>query len=131
MFDFSWFGTTGSGSSCGTTPPSSMLTYRNNIFYLLGNSRVSPYCDFPHDHNIYYRPRDRAIRGWALLGANAALGVGDPIADPKFVNLEGRDFHLQPDSPAIHAGVSLGYTTDNDDKPVPTTSPDIGAYQHE
>jgi len=131
MFDFSWFGTTGSGSSCGTGQPSSMLTYRNNIFYLLGNSRVSPYCDFPHDHNIYYRPRDRAIRGWALLGVNAALGVGDQIADPKFVNLEGGDFHLQPDSPALHAGVSLGYTKDNDDKPVPATSPDIGAYQHQ
>ena len=130
MLDFSWFGTTGSGSSCGTGKPSSMLTYRNNIFYLTGNMRVSPYCDFPHDHNIYWRPRDRAIRGWALLGANAELGVGDQVADPKFVNMAGGDFHLQPDSPAIGRGVALGYTKDADDKPVPASSPDIGAYQH-
>jgi Chondroitinase B len=130
MFDFSWFGTVGSGSSCGTNKPSSMLTYRNNIFFLGGNFKVSPYCDFPHDHNIYYRPRDRAIRGWAILGANAELGVGDQIADPKFVNMAVGDLHLQADSPAIRVGVNLGYAKDVEDTPVPATSPDIGAYQH-
>jgi hypothetical protein len=131
MFDFSWFGTTGIGKSYGTRDPSSILTYRNNIFYLRGNDRVSPYGDFPHDHNIYWRPRDRAMRGWALLGADAELGVGDKIADPKLVNLAEGDFHLQPDSPAIGAGVALGYKTDVEGKPVPATSPDIGAYQHQ
>jgi hypothetical protein len=131
MFDFSWFGTTGIGKSYGTRDPSSILTYSNNIFYLRGNDRVSPYGDFPHDHNIYWRPRDRAMRGWALLGADAELGVGDKIADPKFVNVAEGDFHLQPDSPAIGAGVALGYKTDVEGKPVPATSPDIGAYQHQ
>jgi hypothetical protein len=71
------------------------------------------------------------MRGWALLGADAELGVGDKIADPKFVNLAEGDFHLQPDSPAIGAGVALGYKTDVEGKPVPATSPDIGAYQHQ
>lgn len=125
MLDFSWFGT------CGTGQPSSMLTYRNNIFFLGENYKVSPHCDFPHDHNIYYRPRDRAIRGWAMLGANAALGVGDQITDPNFVNMAEGNFHLQPDSPAIRAGINLGYTKDNEDKSVPVSSPDIGAYQHQ
>lgn len=110
-------------------PP--VLVYRNNIFYLGGSYKVSPHADFPHDHNIYYRPRDKAIRGWAILGANAGLGPGDEIADPKFVNMAEGDFHLQPDSPAIRAGVNLGYTKDNEDKLVPPTSPDIGAYQHQ
>lgn len=143
MFDFSWFSSygdmstgrmlpisIGSGSACGTKKTSSILTYRNNIFFLGDNFKVSPYCDFPHDHNVYYRPRDRAIRGWAILGANAELGVGDQIADPKFVNMAEGDFHLQPDSPAIRTGVNLGYAKDNDERPVPANSPDIGAYQH-
>ena len=131
MFDFSWFGTTGIGKSYGTRDPASILTYRNNIFYLLGNDRVSPYGDFPHDHNIYWRPRDKAMRGWALLGADAELGEGDRIADPKFVNLAEGDFRLQPDSPAIGAGVALGYSEDVDGNPVPADSRDIGAYQYQ
>ncbi|HVN19520.1 MAG TPA: chondroitinase-B domain-containing protein [Dongiaceae bacterium] len=131
VFDLNWFAPDiGPGSPCGTRRTSEILTYRNNIFYLGENYPVSPYCDFPHDHNIYYRPRDRAIRGWAILGANAELGEGDRIADPKFVNMAGGDFHLQPDSPAIRAGVNLGYSKDIEDNPVPASSPDIGAYQH-
>ena len=130
MLDFSWFAG-GSGSACGTRPTRTILSYRNNIFYLGNNYKVSPYCDFPHDHNIYWRPRDRAIRGWAMLGANAELGEGDQIVDPKFVSMGQRDFHLQADSPAIRAGVALGYTKDGDDKPVPAKTPDIGAYQHQ
>ena len=131
VFDLNWFARDiGPGSACGTRKTSEILTYRNNIFYLGDNFPVSPYCNFPHDHNVYYRPRDRVIRGWAILGANAELGEGDQIVDPKFVNMAQGDYHLQPDSPAIRAGVSLGYTKDNDDKPVPASSSDIGAYQH-
>jgi hypothetical protein len=40
------------------------------------------------------------------------------------------DFHLQADSPAIGAGVNLGYAKDIEDTPAPASSPDIGAYQH-
>jgi len=120
----------GTGSGCGARNPAHVLTYRNNIFYLGGNFMVSPYCKFPHDHNVYYRPRDRAIRGWAILGADAELGAGDRIADPEFVNLSGGDYHLKADSPAIHAGVNLGYTKDVEGNPVPASEPDAGAYEH-
>jgi len=130
IFDFSWFGTKGL-LTFGGRPASSILTYRNNIIFLGSSTQVSPYCDFPHDHNIYWRPRDETTRGWAILGANAELGEGDQITDPKFVNRRADDFHLQPDSPAIGAGVALGYKTDVEGKPVPATSPDIGAYQHQ
>ena len=144
IFDLSWFGSYENvsmgrttfgpiyiGSGCGARKPSSVLTYRNNIFYLGGNIMASPYCDFPHDHNVYYRPLDHPIRAWAILGANAELGEGDKIADPKFVNVNEEDFRLQPDSPAIHAGAALGYTKDVAGKPVPSTSPDSGAYQYD
>ena len=84
VFDLNWFAPDiGPGSPCGTRKTSEILTYRNNIFYLGGNFPVSPYCDFPHDHNVYYRPRDRAMRGWAILGANAELGVGGSDCGPK------------------------------------------------
>ena len=131
MFDFSWFGTTGIGKSYGTRDPASILTYRNNIFWLQGNDKVSPYGDFPHDHNMYWRPRDKVKRGWAILGADAELGEGDLIADPLFVDRRAGDFRLQADSPAIGAGIALGYTEDVDGNPVPADSPDMGAYQHQ
>lgn len=131
MIDLSWFGTTGIGRPFGTRDLTSILTYRNNIFFLLDRNRVSPYGDFPHDHNIYWRSHDKAIRAWALLGADAELGVGDQIADPKFVDRAGGDFRLQPNSPAIGAGISLGYSEDVDGNPVPANAPDIGAYQYQ
>lgn len=131
MFDFSWFGTTGIGKSYGTKDPASILTYRNNIFWLQGNDKVSPYGDFPHDHNIYWRPRDKVKRAWAILGADAEMGEGDQIVDPMFVNRREGDFRLQADSPAIGAGVALGYTEDIDGNPVPANAPTIGAYQRQ
>lgn len=130
MLDFSWF-SGGTGLACGTRQTSSILRYRNNIFLLGENYKVSPYCDFPHDHNIYWRPRDRAIRGWAILGANADLGPGDQIADPKFINGKEGDFHLHSESPAIGAGVPLGYTDDMEGRTLPAGAPDVGAYQRE
>jgi hypothetical protein len=51
--------------------------------------------------------------------------------DPLFVNLGGGDYHLQFGSPAIDAGVNLGYTVDYDGVSVPQGSlPDIGAYEY-
>lgn len=50
-------------------------------------------------------------------------------ADPKFVNLGALDFHLQPGSPAIHTGASIGPTPDLDGSTRPQSAPDIGAFQ--
>lgn len=143
VFDLSWFTSygnmasghmipvfVGSGSGCGARDPGKVLRYENNIFYLGGNYMVSPYCDFPHDHNVYYRPEDRVDRAWAILGADAEPGTGDEIANPEFVNVGQEDFHLRPGSPAIHAGVKLGFSRDADGRPVPANSPDAGAFQH-
>jgi hypothetical protein len=49
-------------------------------------------------------------------------------SNPLFVSTSIPDFHLQPSSPAIGAGVAVGLTTDYIGLPL-KTPPDIGAYQ--
>jgi len=52
------------------------------------------------------------------------------FADPLFINTENNDFHLQSSSPAINAGIDLGYPLDFDAHTVPTgISSDIGAFE--
>lgn len=107
-------------------PPSAdWLSFRNNVFSVpaakvLRGSYTFAAFDFPHDHNIYFGQPDP-------LGY--PLGAGDVIADPKFVNFPG-DLRLKPSSPAIDAGVNLGYTRDLLWNRVPTgRAPDAGAYE--
>jgi parallel beta-helix repeat protein len=51
--------------------------------------------------------------------------------DPLFINAPNGDFHLQPNSPCIDAGVDMGFTQDFEGNPVPRGSaPDIGAYEY-
>ena len=51
--------------------------------------------------------------------------------DPLFINPLSNDFHLQPASPAIDAGINVGLTEDYDGVSVPQGSaPDIGAYEY-
>jgi len=50
--------------------------------------------------------------------------------DPKWVDPSHGDFHLQFGSPAIDAGVDLGFSSDIDNNPIPAgQGPDIGAYE--
>jgi hypothetical protein len=86
---------------------------------------MQPWVDnsrFTHENNIYY-----FIEG---NGPNFELGLGEIVADPLFVDLDGQDLHLQPESPAIDAGGDLGYTLDFDDQTIPQGDGfDIGAYE--
>ena len=53
-------------------------------------------------------------------------------SDPLFVSTVTPDFSLQPTSPAINAGVSVGLTTDYAGNVVPRESgPDIGAFEYQ
>jgi hypothetical protein len=85
--------------------------------FLLNNS------SFMHDYNLYY------LGGGTKLGYT--LNHVEIIADPLFVDRVAGDFHLMPNSPAIDAGVNLGYVRDFEGNPVPPgVSPDIGAIEY-
>jgi hypothetical protein len=61
----------------------------------------------------------------AYPAANGHTVKGDPL----FVSTSIPDFHLQPTSPAINAGVNVGLTTDYAGNPV-HNPPSIGAYEY-
>ncbi len=105
--------------SSGVT--AAQLLFRNNIVY--SSINVANYGSFTHTNNIYY-----LING-ASLGYS--LGPGEQLANPLFANMGGGDYHLQAGSPAIDAGLNLGYPLDFDGKAVPQgAAPDIGAYEY-
>jgi len=104
----------------GTVAPSA-VTFRNNIIQTPA-SNVFP-SDFTRSNNIYNIPSSSAI-----VGGSRALGAGEKIADPLFVNGGAFDFHLQASSPAIDAGANLGYMYDLDNKTL-VGIPDAGAFE--
>jgi hypothetical protein len=86
---------------------------RNNIFY---NSEIE---DIHFDTGV---PEEEIT-----LDHNLYSGT-----DPKFVNASGEDFHLQSDSPAINAGVTISNVIDDFDgisRPQ-GAGYDIGAYEY-
>ena len=53
------------------------------------------------------------------------------MTDPAFVNAAAGDFHLQPTSPAIGAGITISAVPmDYDGNPRPSGAYDIGAYEY-
>jgi hypothetical protein len=105
--------------SSGVT--ASQFLFRNNVVY--STIRVANYGSFTHANNVYYMLNGASI--------GYGLGSGEKQANPLFVNMGGGDYHLQAGSPAINAGLNLGYPLDFDAKAVPQgTAPDIGAYEY-
>ncbi len=96
---------------------------RNNIIYISDYWWVSSY-QFTHQNNLYY-----------LLNPTTRLGFtlepSEFVANPQFINLANYDFHLTSTSPAINAGIDLGYKQDFDLNPVPIGNvPDLGAFEY-
>ena len=59
------------------------------------------------------------------------LGEGDIISDPDFIDIANLNFKLNTTSPAIDAGIDLGYNLDFENNNVPTgPKPDIGAFEY-
>ncbi|MCA9445338.1 MAG: hypothetical protein KC964_31405, partial [Candidatus Omnitrophica bacterium] len=56
-------------------------------------------------------------------------GEGNIDADPKFVDFESGDLHLQRGSPCIDSGTDTGLATDYDGNPRPVGRYDMGAYE--
>lgn len=120
---------------------------RNNIAYNISQyyMRINGIPSIPDnyginsDYNIFYpvsgkqfvHVQDMNLSEW--LAQNISGHTFDPntiIADPLFIDRPGRNFHLQPTSPAIDAGVFVGLTEDYEGNPIPQgNGTDIGAYE--
>ena len=104
----------------GCSPNLAFVTARNNIFY--SDSQVANSGSFTHTNNVYNMTSG--------AGVGYALGAGERIANPLFINAAVGNLLLQPLSPAIDAGIGLGYTRDFADTPVPQgLAPDAGAHE--
>lgn len=100
------------------------ITVRNNIFY--SDVQIANNGNFTHTNNLYHMVN--MVNG---SGIGYSLGSGEMTGSPLFVNVGAGDFHLQSGSPAIGAGLILGYTSDFEGNPIPVGSaPDLGAYQY-
>jgi hypothetical protein len=100
--------------------------FKNNIIFSPNVSYfqlVSPTGHITSQNDLYYGAG--APPAWAAIPVNA---------DPLFFNAAAYDFHLQANSPAIGAGVTIsGYTTDFDGIFRPQSSNGqfaIGAYEY-
>lgn len=74
---------------------------------------------------------------WKVQSAPTGITSTALIAneDPRFDSVNNStlyyDFHLQPGSPALGAGMAAGITIDLDGNPRPPTDPDLGCYQRQ
>lgn len=117
----------------------SSLSITNNTFYNNGTA-ISTNADATISNDIFYRNNiaiasevaltalsyndffGNGSNGVADLGAHSIPSDAVPVADPRFADVPGRDFHLRSDSPCIDAGnPQLRDSFDN-------TTSDMGAY---
>lgn len=105
-------------------PNPDMLILTNNIFFLENYERfVSGGTEFTHSNNLLYLPNGKN---------DFPLSEGEMSHNPKFHNLDCGDYSLQSDSPAIDAGIDLGYSLDYLLNPVFSgKAPDLGALEHQ
>ena len=106
--------------------------FRNNIFVVADSLQVfgsGAYdawnFDQLHENNLYY-----SVDGTSKDPVGKPLGNGEIIGNPLFVDYKNKNFRLKENSPARGKGASLGYKKDFENKPLPKTNPDIGAYQY-
>jgi hypothetical protein len=83
---------------------------RNIVYWDKGEAIMGNWDNYnaAFDHNVYWRADGATDFRLAYLTLEQWRGKGmdrgSVVADPKFVDVKGDDFNLQPDSPAIAAG---------------------------
>ncbi|MFC1615314.1 MopE-related protein [Patescibacteria group bacterium] len=114
-------GSTGSGIFLNTNykfiVKNNIITnFENGIIMWNNNNPLTEY-----DYNILYN-NGQNYRG-------ATKGVHSLEIDPLFVDVANKDFHLQLGSPAINAGLNVGFTKDFEGNSI-VGNPDIGAFEY-
>lgn len=103
----------------GPSPAAGWITIRNNIFQTAASFSIF---NFPHDHNLFS----------SNVSIGYALGAGDIVGDPKFLNASTRDLRTTLVSPAVDNGAASTSTTDWYSNPVNVgLGVDIGAYEYQ
>lgn len=114
--------------------------FRNNIFSVdvTGISCIQVF-DGAHvgldiDYNLYYTPDGPNAMRWNWRGSsytwsdwksNSGQDANSPIpANPVFINAADDNFYLSCDSPAIDAGIDVGFDYSGD-------APDCGVFEYE
>ncbi len=111
----------------GTPTPGTFL-FRNNIAFIKNFTYFTQATNadsgwlFTHTHNRYFLENSK-------IKLNMPLDSGETEGNPGFVDYADTNLHLQSNSPAISGGLSLGYTLDFYNNPVPT-NPSLGAVQY-
>ena len=102
----------------------------NNIFY---DTRTAGVWVYSGTHSGVEIKNNIISNGAVAVGSISGMAISGNLenTDPKFVSPSGLNFHLQQDSPAINAGITVsGFNTDKDGVVRPQGSAfDIGAYE--
>ncbi len=98
-------------------------TFQNNLFY---NSLSDSNFVFVRDSSTHY-----SVAAFnALNGVDTNTISGNIFGDPLFIDLANRDYRPQQGSPAIDAGLDLGYALDYDQMPrLEGAAPDMGPFE--
>jgi hypothetical protein len=97
---------------------------RNNIFYCRNWAHLANKTTITHANNLFFSADTQFTVG-------LSINPGEIISDPLFVDLNSGDLHLKAGSPAIGAGLIIGYTYDFDNEAVSTVRPPcLGAFEH-
>ncbi|WP_338877371.1 choice-of-anchor Q domain-containing protein (plasmid) [Spirosoma sp. SC4-14] len=100
-----------------------IIEVANNVQAFAGGAYEARNFNQLHEHNLYY-----ATDGKDPVGQ--ALGKGERIADPCFIDGQSGNYRLRAHSPAIDAGLLLKYVLDFDQRPLPVgRTVDIGAFE--
>lgn len=98
-------------------------TFQNNLFY---NSLSDSNFVFVRDSSTHYSVSEFN----ALNGVDTNTISGNIFGDPLFTDLANGDYRPQQGSPAIDAGLDLGYALDYDQMPrLEGVAPDMGPYE--
>jgi hypothetical protein len=62
-------------------------------------------------------------------GSTCGSNTNSVTSDPAFVSVSGKNFHLTAASPAINAGLDVGFTVSKGDSPI-IGLPDLGVYEY-